>query len=95
MLSLLFAISFKFYRTSKKVKINSFCYFLFLNYGKKGLFRETRLMPKPSLRLFENEKRICKNTIKKIIFLIKVSFYDRFLTYSIGKKFFEKSAKIF
>ena len=49
MLSLLFAISFKFSRTSKKV-INNFCCFLFLNYGKKQLTRVTRLMPKSSLK---------------------------------------------
>ena len=34
--SLLFAISFKFSRTSKKVVINSFCCFLLLNCGKKS-----------------------------------------------------------
>ena len=42
MLSLLFAISFKFSRSSKKVVINSFCYFLFLNYVK--------ILPKTGLR---------------------------------------------
>ena len=36
MLSFLFAISFKFSRTSKTVVINSFCCFLFLNYAEKG-----------------------------------------------------------
>ena len=36
MLSLLFAISFKFSRTSKKVVINNFCSFLFLNKGEKS-----------------------------------------------------------
>ena len=55
MLSLLYAISFKFFRTSKEVEINSFCSFLFLNYGKKGLSRVTRLMPKASLRFFKND----------------------------------------
>ena len=54
MLSLLFAKSFKFFRTSKKVVINSFCCVLFLNYGKKvGLLQVTRLMPKGSLKFFE------------------------------------------
>ena len=56
MQKLLFAISFKFFRTSKKVVIYSFCCFLFLNYVKKvGLMRVTRLMPKPSIRFFRNE----------------------------------------
>ena len=46
MLPLLFAISFKFSRTSKRVVNNSFCCFLFLNYRKKvGLLQATRLMP--------------------------------------------------
>ena len=35
MLSLLFAQSFKFSQTSKKVVISSLCCFLFLNYDKK------------------------------------------------------------
>ena len=57
MLSLLFAISFKFFRTSKKVVISSFCCFLFLNNGKKKSdgSKITRLMPKASVRFFKNE----------------------------------------
>ena len=46
MLSLLFAISFKF-SPSKKVIFNRFCCFLFLNYDKKvRLLLVMRLMPK-------------------------------------------------
>ena len=36
MLFLLFAITFKFSQTRKKVVINSFCCFLFLSYGNKS-----------------------------------------------------------
>ena len=40
MLSLVFIISLKFFRASKKVVIISFCCFWFLNYGVKvGLLR--------------------------------------------------------
>ena len=58
MLSLVFAISFKFSQTSKKVVIiNSFCCFLFLNYGKKvGLLRVTRIMLETCIRFFRNEQ---------------------------------------
>ena len=46
-ISILFAISLKFSRTSKKVVINSLHCCLFLNYRKKvGLLQGTRLMPK-------------------------------------------------
>ena len=93
MLSLLFEISFKFSRSSKKVVINSFCCFLLLNYGKKGQSRVTRLMPKASLRLSKNDSRISKKTNTKTIFLFKIWFYNHFLTYSIKIFFFEKSAK--
>ena len=72
MLSLLFAISFKFFPTSKKVVINSFCCFLFMNYCEKELTRVTRLMPKASLRLFKNDQRVSKKTITKTMFLFKI-----------------------
>ena len=56
MLSLVFAISLKYFRTSKKAVINSLCCFLFLNYGEKvELLRVTRLMPKVSTKFFRNE----------------------------------------
>ena len=94
MLSLLFAISFKFSRTSKKVVINSFHCFLSLHYGKKGLSRVTRLIPEASLRLFKNAPRISKKTITKTILRCKIWFYNHFFTYSVGFFFFfEKSAK--
>ena len=72
MLSLLFEMSFKFSRSSKKVVINSFSCFLLLNYGKKGQSRVTRLMPKASLRLSNNDSRISKKTNTKTIFLFKI-----------------------
>ena len=56
MLSLLFAISFKFSRASKNVVINCFCCFLFLNYDKEvRLLRVTRLMPKAVFNFFGKE----------------------------------------
>ena len=64
MLSLLFAISFKFSRTSKNVVFNSFCCFLFLNCGKKvGQLQVTRLMRKASIRVLKNESSISSKTI--------------------------------
>ena len=55
-LSLLFAISIKFSRTSKTVVIYSLCCFLFLNYVKKiGLLRVTRLMSKASISFCRTE----------------------------------------
>ena len=56
MLSLLFAISFKFFWTSKKVIINSFCCFLFLNYRKKSRTVASKVFNAiASLRFFRNE----------------------------------------
>ena len=71
MLSLLFAIYFKFSRTSKKVVMNNFCC-LFLDYGKQELSRVARLMPNASLILFKNDQRNSKKTITKTIFLFKI-----------------------
>ena len=78
---LLFAISFKCSQTRKKVVINSFCSFLFLNYGKKKSdeLRVTGLMPEASLRLFKNELLFSRTTIAKIIFQLKSWFYNHFL----------------
>ena len=73
MQSLLFAISFKFSQTSKRVVINSFCCFMFLNHGNKvGLLRVTRLMLEANLRFFRNESRTSGKAITKIIFLFKI-----------------------
>ena len=61
--------------TSKKVVINSFCCFLFSNYGKKlGLLRVTRLMPTASIRCFKNEQRFFRKTITKLIFCLKFDY---------------------
>ena len=70
MLSLLFAISFNFSRTSKKVVIRSFCCFLFLNFGKiVGLLPVTCIMPEASIGSFRNESRISRKIITKLIFV--------------------------
>ena len=55
MLSLLFAISFKFSRTSKKVVINSFCCVLFLNYDKKELLGINAFNAQSKFKFFKNE----------------------------------------
>ena len=63
---------FKFFQTNKKLQSIGFCCFLFLNYGKNGLPRITRLMAKASLRLSEYEWYISKKTFTKTIFLFKI-----------------------
>ena len=92
---LLFAMSFKFSRTSKTVVINSFCCFLFLNYAKKlGLLRATRLMPKTSTSFLRNEflrNVFLETLLQKLIFCLKFDFTTIFLNYSTG--IFFKSAK--
>ena len=96
MLSLLFAISFELYRTSKKIVINTFCCFLLSNYGQKvWLLRVTRLMPELSIRFFRNEQRISRKTISKINFLFKIEFYNHFLNYWIWNFCFWKIDKIY
>ena len=92
MLSLVFVISLKFFRTNEKVVINSFCCFLFLNYGEKvGLLRVTRLMPKARKKIFQ--KRVAyflkdnyKNNFSVINFILQPFF--KLLNW---KDFFEKS----
>ena len=75
LLSLVLAISLKFFQTSKKVVINSFCCFLFLNYGEKvepsGVMR---LMPKATIRFFRNEWKVFleRQLQKYVIFLFKM-----------------------
>ena len=67
-LSLLFAISFKFFRTSKKVVINGFCCFLFLNYGKK-----VRLLRVPRLIRFSSRVFLGRH-LQKQSFCLKFDF---------------------
>ena len=74
MLSLLFAISFKLFWTSKKAGINSFCCFLFLSYGKKGLSRGTRLMPTASLDCLQTTSVFLKRQLQKHFFCLKFDF---------------------
>ena len=65
MVSLRFAIPFKFFPDLQKVVINSFCYFLFLNYDKNELSQVARLIPKGSLKFFKNDWWIFRKTLQK------------------------------
>ena len=93
MLSLLFAISLKFSRTCKKVVINSFCCFLFLNYGKKvGLLRVTRLSLKQVSISLETSCVFLERQLQKHFFCLKFDFTTTFLITRL-EFFLEKLAK--
>ena len=76
MLSTLFAISYKFSGTSEKFQLNSFCYFLFLNYGKKSqnIASNTLNAQSKSKNFLQTSSLLAEKQLQKQFFGLKFNF---------------------